>query len=156
VRELNDGFDWVGNKVGDPPSFCIGVAVNPNAEDLDLEVERFKKKVDNGAHFAMTQVFFEWGCWERFLDRFGGQLPIPALVAIWPLTSYRLAVRLHNEVPGIVVPQSVQDDLEAAGKGARGVGFDLARRLCSETPGRGQGVYVIAPFKNPSAALDVI
>lgn len=156
IKELNEGFDWAGNKVGDPPSFCIGVAVNPNAEDIDKEVDRFKQKVDNGADFAMTQVFFEWGCWERFLDRFGGTLPIPALVAIWPLTSFRLAVRLHNEVPGIVVPDAVQDALEGAGKGARKVGFDLARKLYAESRDRSAGVYVIAPFKNPAAALDVI
>jgi len=156
VSELNRGYDWVGNQVGDPPSFVIGVAVNPNAEDLEREIDRFKEKVDHGAHFAMTQVFFEWGCWERFVDRFGGSLPIPALVAIWPLTSYRLAVRLHNEVPGIVVPREVQQALEAAGKGARRVGFDLARKLYSETPDRASGVYVIAPFKKPAAALEVL
>ncbi len=156
VEELNQGFDYVGNKVGDPPSFCMGVAVNPNAEDLEKEIDRFKQKVDNGAHFAMTQVFFEWSTWERFLDRFGGTLPIPALVAIWPLTSFRLAARLHNEVPGILVPQEVQDRLEQAGKGARQVGFDLARQMYGEAPERSQGVYVIAPFKNPAAALEIL
>lgn len=156
IKELNEGFDCVGNKVGEPPSFCIGVAVNPNAEDIDREIDRFKQKVDNGADFAMTQVFFEWGCWERFLDRFGGKLPIPALVAVWPLTSYRLAVRLHNEVPGIIVPDAYQRELEAAGKGARRVGFDRARKLYGESKDRAAGVYVIAPFKNPAAALEIL
>jgi homocysteine S-methyltransferase len=156
VAELNGGFDWVGNPVGDPPSFCIGVAVNPNADDLDREIDRFREKVDNGAHFAMTQVFFEWSCWERFLDRFGGKLPIPALVAIWPLTSYRLAVRLDNEVPGIVVPVEIQKGLELAGNDARSYGFDLARRLYWESGDRSSGVYVIAPFKNPAAALEIL
>jgi len=156
VSELNRGFDWAGNPIGDPPAFCVGVAVNPNAEDLDREIDRFKAKIDHGAQFAMTQVFFEWGCWERFLDRFGGRLPIPPLVAIWPLTSYRLAVRLDNEVPGIVVPQEVQSGLEQAGNDARKFGFDLARKLFGEARERSSGVYVIAPFKNPAAALEIL
>jgi 5,10-methylenetetrahydrofolate reductase len=104
----------------------------------------------------MTQVFFEWDCWESFLDRFGGSLPIPALVAIWPLTSYRLAVRLDNEVPGIVVPKAIQSGLEKAGNDARTYGFDLARRLYGEAGDRSSGVYVIAPFKNPAAALEIL
>lgn len=156
IRQLNDGLDCFGNAIGQPPNFCIGVAVNPNADDLDLEIDRFKAKVDAGANFAMTQVFFEWACWERFLDRFGGRLPIPALVAIWPLTSLGLALRLHNEVPGIVVPTPVLKRLEAAGAGARSEGFAIARGLLDEAKDRAQGAYVIAPFKRPTAALELL
>ncbi len=157
LTELNQGRDWAGNSIGEPPSFTIGVAVNPNAEDLEKEVERFKQKVDHGAHFAMTQVFFEWSCWERFLDLWGGALPIPVLIAVWPLTSYRLALRLHNEVPGIVVPAEVQSRLEKAGNGARAEGFDLAREIYAESRKRKEGgVYIIAPFKNPAAALEIL
>src|SRR5690606_36265318 len=65
LRQLNEGKDCFGNAVGDPPSFTLGVAVNPNAEDLDREIDRFHRKIDAGAHFAMTQVFFEWSSWER-------------------------------------------------------------------------------------------
>jgi homocysteine S-methyltransferase len=157
LTQLNEGTDWAGNAIGDPPSFTVGVAVNPNAEDLDREVERYLRKIENGAHFAMTQVFFEWSCWERFLDKIGGASPIPVLIAVWPLTSYRLALRLHNEVPGIVVPKAVQDRLEQAGQGARTEGFALAREIYEESKKRKEGgVYVIAPFKNPSAALEVL
>ena len=155
ISELNAGRDCFGNTIGDPPAFTIGVAVNPNADDLDREIDRFRQKVDAGAHFAMTQVFFEWSCWERFLDRFGGRLPIPALAAIWPLTSFPLALRLHHEVPGILVPDAVLARLEAAGPSARQVGFSLAREMLAGARERAAGVYVIAPFKRPVAALEL-
>ena len=156
IRDLNDGRDAAGNPIGNPPNFLIGVAVNPNEPDLDREVERFRRKVDHGADFAMTQVFFEWAAWERFLDRFGGKLPIPAIVAVWPLTSHRLALRVHHEVPGIVVPDGVLARLERAGSGAREEGFAIAREMLSESRRRAQGAYVIAPFKNPATALELV
>lgn len=155
LSQLNEGRDCFGNAIGHPPRFHIGVAVNPNHADLDTEVDRFKAKVDAGAHFAMTQVFFEWGCWERFLDKLGGTCPIPVMIAVWPLTSFRLASRLHHEVPGIVLPDHVLKALEAAGPDARKVGFDLARDMLAGSRERAQGVYVIAPFKRPVAALEL-
>jgi methionine synthase / methylenetetrahydrofolate reductase(NADPH) len=155
IRGLNAGRDAVGNPVGDPPNFLVGVAVNPNEPDLDREVERFQRKLENGADFAMTQVFFEWACWERFLARFGGKLPIPTLVAIWPLTSHRLALRIHHEVPGIVVPDRVLATLEKAGARARDEGFAIAREMLAEARRRAQGAYVIAPFKSPASALEL-
>jgi methionine synthase I (cobalamin-dependent)/5,10-methylenetetrahydrofolate reductase len=155
IRDLNGGRDLAGNPLGNPPNFLIGVAVNPNEPDLDREVERFRRKVENGADFAMTQVFFDWACWERFLERFGGTLPIPALVAVWPLTSHRLALRIHHEVPGIVVPDRVLTLLEKAGPRAREEGFAIAREILAEARRRAQGAYVIAPFKSPVSALEL-
>lgn len=156
IHDLNEGRDVSGNPVGTPPNFFVGVAVNPNEPDLDREIERFRRKVENGANFAMTQVFFEWGAWERFLERFGEPLPIPVMVAIWPLTSHRLAQRVHHEVPGIVVPDEVLSLLERAGPRARAEGFALARELLAEARRRAQGAYVIAPFKNPITALELL
>jgi methionine synthase I (cobalamin-dependent)/5,10-methylenetetrahydrofolate reductase len=155
LHQLNQGQDCFGHTVGSAPGFFLGVAVNPNHENLDLEVERFRQKVDAGARFAMTQVFFEWSCWERFLDRLGGTCPIPVLVAVWPLTSLNLAVRLHHEVPGIVVPKDVLERLDAAGPHARREGFALAREMLQESRHRAAGAYVIAPFKRPTAALEL-
>lgn len=155
IKRLNDGFDCFDHEIGSPPDFTIGVAVNPNADDLDREVERYKAKIDAGAQFAMTQVFFEWSCWERFLARLGGPSPIPVLTAVWPLTSYRLALRLHHEVPGIVIPEAVLKLLENAGPRARAEGFALARDMLSGAREHTQGAYIIAPFKRPVAALEL-
>jgi homocysteine S-methyltransferase len=155
LSALNRGVDTFGHTIGSPPNFFLGCAVNPNHEDLAHEVERFKKKVAQGAQFAMTQVFFDWSCWDRFLEALGEPCPIPVLAAIWPLTSHALALRLDNEVPGIVVPPHVLQRLSDAGPHARREGFALARELLAEARTRVQGVYIIAPFKRPMAALEL-
>ncbi len=156
ITDLNAGRDVAGNVVGSPPNFLVGVAVNPTEPELDREIERFRRKIENGARFAMTQVFFEWEAWDRFLARFGEPIPIPVLAAVWPLTSYKLAQRVHNEVPGILVPDRVLARLEKAGSRARQEGFAMARDFLAEAKRRAQGVYVIAPFKSPITALEVL
>ncbi len=156
VSRMAEGFDCAGNPVGEPPAFHLGVAVNPAADDLDREVERLRRKADAGAHFTMSQVFFAWDPWERLLERFGGTLPLPALVAIWPLPSLRLALRLHHEVPGIYVPEELLKKLEAAGPDASLVGAERAREMLRAAPGYAAGVYLIAPFRNPAEILTLV
>ena len=128
VSQLNRGEDFNGRPIDAPTSFFVGVAVNPTADDLELEVERFRRKVEEGARFAMTQIVYDFEAYDAFVDRLGGSWPIPVLAGILPLTSHRFALRLHNEVPGIVVPQELQD-VEAAGADAADVGFAHAGRL---------------------------
>src|ERR687888_379251 len=118
MARLNRGEDFNGRPIDAPTSFFIGVAVNPTADDVDLELERFRQKLEGGADFAMTQLVFDFEHLDRFFDRFGGPSPIPLLIGICPVWSYRFALRLHNELPGIVVPQELQDKLEAAGPNA--------------------------------------
>jgi homocysteine S-methyltransferase len=156
LGHLNRGEDWSGKAIDAPTSFYVGVAVNPSADDLDRELERFREKVEAGARFAMTQALFDLDYLDRFLDRLGGSSPIPLLVGVWPLTSYQLAFRLHNEVPGITIPEAVQQRLADAGADARAVGFELARQLAEESRARAAGIYVIPPFKEPAAALELL
>jgi methionine synthase / methylenetetrahydrofolate reductase(NADPH) len=156
LGRLNGGEDYSGKAIDAPTSFYVGVAVNPSADELDREVERFQRKVEAGARFAMTQALFDIAYLDRFLERLGGESPIPLLVGIWPLSSYQLAFRLHNEVPGITIPAAVQERLAAAGSNARALGFELARRLLEEARSRAAGIYVIPPFKEPDAALELL
>lgn len=156
IARMAEGVDCAGNPILDPPSFLIGVAVNPNVDDLDHELDRLRRKVDAGAHFAMTQVFFEWAPFERMVERLGGEMPVPTLVAVWPLTSARLALRLHHEVPGIVVPESLIAALEEAGPEAARLGREHALAMLSEAPARCSGVYVIAPFKRPEEVVPLL
>jgi methionine synthase I (cobalamin-dependent)/5,10-methylenetetrahydrofolate reductase len=156
LSRLAEGFDCAGHPIGDPPNFLVGVAVNPAVEDLDAEIDRFRRKIDNGAHFAMTQVFFDWAPFERLVDRFGGTLPIPTMAAVWPLRSLKMALRLHHEVPGILVPEDLITAMDAAGSGAAEVGFQRAAELLAEAPGRCAGVYLIAPFKQPERILPLL
>jgi homocysteine S-methyltransferase len=156
LARLNEGVDYVGKAIDRPTSFFIGVAVNPSADDPDLELERFERKVAAGARFAMTQALFDLDGLERLLARLGGSSPIPLLAGVWPLRSYAMALRLHNEVPGISVPAAVLDALRDAGPDAPAVGLGLARELLASLRGRVAGVYVIPPFKQPEAALDLL
>ena len=156
LSRLNEGHDFSGKAIDAPTSFYIGVAVNPSADDLATEVERFGQKVEAGAQFAMTQALFDIAYLDRFLDELGGESPIPILVGIWPVRSLQLAVRLHNEVPGITVPDPVLERLEDAGADAARVGLEIGRTLMEEARARAAGIYVIPPFKEPEAALDLL
>lgn len=156
IARMAEGVDCAGNPIGDPPSFCIGAAVNPNAPDLQHEIDRMRRKADAGAHFLMSQVFFSWEPWERLLEACGGTLPLPALVGIWPLPSLRLALRLHHEVPGILVPDDLLAELEKAGAAAAQVGHQRARELALAAPCYAQGMYLIPPFKNPEEVLSLL
>jgi methionine synthase I (cobalamin-dependent)/5,10-methylenetetrahydrofolate reductase len=156
VTRLNEGEDYSGKAIDAPTSFYVGVAVNPSAEDLETELERFRAKVEAGARFGMTQALFDIAYLDGFIEKLGGEPPIPLLVGVWPLTSFQLAFRLHNEVPGITIPDRVQQNLAEAGADARSVGFELARELMDEARQRAAGVYIIPPFKEPTAALDLL
>jgi homocysteine S-methyltransferase len=155
MTRLNDGVDFHGRAIDAPTSFFPGVAVNPTADDLELEAERFRRKVAAGARFAMTQIVFDMAFLESFLERIGGS-PIPLLVGVWPIRSLELAVRVHNETPGIVVPERVQERYRSAGAGAAEVGADLARELIARARELAAGVYIVAPFRRPLGVLDLL
>jgi len=155
VSQLNRGEDYNGKGIDAPTSFFLGVAVNPSADDLETEAERFRQKIEAGASFAMTQALFDLSYLDRFEELIGG-CPVPLLLGIFYVRSYQLAVRLHNEVPGIVVPEEVQRRLEQAGPRAGAEGLALAKELYGEAREKVAGVYVIPPFKQPEAALDLL
>jgi methionine synthase I (cobalamin-dependent)/5,10-methylenetetrahydrofolate reductase len=156
IARLNRGEDWNGRAIDAPTSFFVGVAANPTADDLELELERFHRKVETGARFAITQIVFDMDYFDRFTERLGGSWPIPVLIEVFPLTSYRLALRLHNEVPGIRVPELLQAALEQAGPDAAALGFERARELIEEARGRAAGVCVVAPFRQPIRVLELL
>ena len=155
LARLNQGVDYIGKTIDQPTSFFTGVAVNPTADDLPLELDRFERKLAAGARFAMTQALFDAAQLQPLLDHYGGALPIPVLVGVWPLRSHALALRLNNEVPGITVPDHVLDALERGGPDAAAVGLTLARELIQAIRETVAGIYVIPPFKQPEAALDL-
>src|SRR5262245_60776190 len=155
VSGLNHGEDYNGRPIDAPTSFYVGVAVNATADDLEAEAERFREKIAAGAQFAMTQVVFDLDELDRFAGVLGGW-EIPVLAGIFPLTSYRLALRLHNEVPGIVVPQPLQDALEQAGPNAAEIGMAHARELLAACPGRCDGAYLVAPYCRRPTVLERI
>ena len=153
IAKLNAGEDWHGRTIDAPTTFFPGVAVNPTADDLELEADRFHRKVHAGARYAMTQILFDLEALDAFRERLGGSWPIPILVGVWPIRTTETLVRVHNEVPGIVVPDDVQERYRLVGAGARDVGLALGRELIEGARERASGVYVVAPFRRP---LDVV
>jgi methionine synthase I (cobalamin-dependent)/5,10-methylenetetrahydrofolate reductase len=155
ISHLNHGENFNGKAIDAPTSFFVGVAVNPTADDPDLELERLRRKVEAGAGFAMTQIVYDLDRLDGFLDRLGPP-PVPLIVGVFPLTSYRLALRLHNEVPGIVVPEALQERLQRAGPREAEVGFAHARELLAAARDRAAGAYVVAPYRKPLSVLELL
>jgi methionine synthase / methylenetetrahydrofolate reductase (NADH) len=156
LSRLNQGTDWSGKTLGGATNFTIGVAVNPVAEDLDHEIVRFHAKIEAGAHFAMTQPLFDPEHWREFVKKLGGKPPIPILIGIWPLNSYKQALRLNNEVPGIVIPEALLNSLEAAGTAARERGFQVAREMLAWARTELAGAYLIPPFNRYEGILEIL
>ncbi|MDP9339923.1 MAG: bifunctional homocysteine S-methyltransferase/methylenetetrahydrofolate reductase [Acidobacteriota bacterium] len=156
LHRLNQGTDWAGKTLGGATNFAIGVAVNPVADDLEGEIERFHAKIEAGAHFAMTQPLFDPEHWYAFVKKLGGKPEIPVLIGVWPLNSYKQALRLNNEVPGIVIPPAVLKSMEDAGAGARDCGFELARKMMAWARTELAGAYLIPPFKRYEEILEIL
>jgi homocysteine S-methyltransferase len=156
MARLNRGEDFHGRAIDAPTSFFPGVAVNPTADDLALEAERFHRKVAAGARFAMTQILFGLDPLEAFRERIGGTWPIPVIVGVWPIRTYELLIRMHNETPGMVVPDDVLERYRRAGPNARKVGGQLGLELIDGARALAQGVYVVAPFRTPMNIVDFL
>ncbi|HET7150254.1 MAG TPA: bifunctional homocysteine S-methyltransferase/methylenetetrahydrofolate reductase [Candidatus Acidoferrum sp.] len=156
LHRLNQGTDWAGKTLGGSTNFAIGVALNPMADDLDNEIARFHAKVEAGAHFAMTQPLFDPEHWHAFLKKLGEKPPIPILIGVWPLNSYKQALRLNNEVPGIVIPEPLLKSMDAAGANARDCGFQVAREMLAWARTEMAGAYLIPPFKRYEEILEIL
>ena len=156
VNRLNHGLDIGGNPIGKPTSFYVGVGVNPCAVDIDYELRRFEWKVEAGAEYAITQPTFDVNQLRSFLKRIE-HCRIPVIAGIWPLVSYRNAEFLANEVPGVVVPESVLERMHRITDkdAAREEGLAIARETLAEVRDLVQGVQVSAPFGRVQYALDV-
>jgi homocysteine S-methyltransferase len=156
LSRLNQGTDWAGKTLGGQTNFTIGVALNPVADDLDNEIARFHAKVEAGAHFAMTQPLFDPEHWHAFLKKLGGAPAIPVLIGVWPLNSYKQALRLNNEVPGIMIPDPLLKSMEAACASARERGFEVAREMLAWARTELAGAYLIPPFKRYEEILEIL
>jgi homocysteine S-methyltransferase len=156
VSMLNRGYDLGRNQLGGSTEFCYGVALNPSALSLERELERFRRKIDAGAEFAITQPIFEASAYFRFLDGLGGAPPIPVVAGIWPLTSLRNAEFMKHEVPGVLVPDSVVERM--AGRETREAavqeGIAIARETLEELAQAIAGVQISATPATAYAVLE--
>jgi 5,10-methylenetetrahydrofolate reductase len=154
LKQMNQGLDWAGNSIGRSAAFTVACALNPTAEDPALEFERFKRKVDAGADFAMSQPIYALDQLLRFLDR-SGPLSIPLLLGIMPLQSYKHAEFLHHELPGVTIPDDVRERMRRAGERGLEEGAAHARELLTAARPYVQGVYLMPSFHRYEMAADL-
>src|SRR5262249_48666838 len=153
---MNAGTDLAGTSIGANTAFAFGCGVNPTAEDLDAEFEYVKRKLAAGPPIRMTQPGFETSCLERFVEPLGRVPDIPGLMGILPLQSYRHAEFLHNEVPGIHVPDWIRERMHSAGNAGQKMGVELAQELLAECKGLANGVYLMPSFGRYENCLEVL
>jgi len=155
VRNLNHGLDIGGNPMGSQTALLIGVGANPGALNMDEEIRRFEWKVEAGAEYVVTQPVFDLDDLEKFLKRIE-HVKIPVICGIWPLTSYRNAEFMVNELR-VPVPEEFMERMrrvDSADK-AREEGVAIAREMVLRVRSMVQGVQLSAPFGRYQMALDV-
>ena len=159
VANLNRGVDIGGNPINPPCSILIGVGVNPCALDMKKELDRYRRKIDAGAEFAITQPVFDANALHRFLDAVAAfPRTIPIIAGVWPLISFKNAEFMKNEVPGVEVPDDVLDRMRACRTREDGihVGCEIAREIRDSIAGAVAGFQVSAPFGNVELAINVL
>ncbi len=155
LRRMNEGQDATGAGIGEPTAFCFGAALDPGAPDAGREIERLHRKVEAGARWVQTQPVYDLEALDRFLAR-AGRVPVPVLVGVLPLHSFRHAEFLHNEVPGMRIPDHVRARLREAGDGALRAGIELAQALVREIRGRWAGAYLMPSFGRFEVVAEVL
>ena len=157
VNNLNHGVDIAGNIINPPTSILIGVGANPCALDIDKEINHLKNKVQAGAEYIITQPVFDVEALFRFIDKMDN-ISIPVVAGIWPLVSYKNAMFLKTEVPGVNVPDSVIKRMEKAKTKEDGlkIGLEIAVEMKEKLASFVSGYQVSAPFGKVDLAIDVL
>ena len=155
VNNLNHGLDIGGNPMGSQTSLLLGVGANPGAINMDEEIHRFERKVAGGAEYVVTQPVFDLKLLEEFLRRIE-HVRIPVICGIWPLTSYRNAEFMVNELRVPVPDHYMQRMLKADdAEKARAEGVEIARDMVRQVRPMVNGIQLSAPFGRYQMAIDV-
>jgi homocysteine S-methyltransferase len=154
LASMNAGLDATGNSVGEPTAFCVGAALNPAAEESSREMERFLAKVEAGARWVQTQPVYDLEVLDRFFA--GTRSPVPVVVGLLPLHSSRHAEFLHNEVPGITVPDEVRARMRAAGERGLRAGVAMGQELIAQVRRHYAGAYLMPSFGRFEVVAEVL
>lgn len=157
ISNFNRGLDPSGKSVGDVTRFFCACGAEPAAKDYEREIRRLEEKKAAGADFVMTQPVYDHTVLERFLADID-HLELPVLVGLLPLASHRNAEFLHNEVPGMAVPDDIRRRMEQAGSGpkARAEGVAIAQETLEMVKDKVVGAYIMPPFGRYVAALEIL
>jgi homocysteine S-methyltransferase len=155
IRRLNEGLDATGTSIGSSTSFCAGAALNPATAEVGREIERAHRKIEAGARWLQTQPVYDLEQLDRFLGHCG-PLAVPVVVGVLPLHSFRHAEFLHNEVPGITIPDAIRARMRDAGDGAQRVGIEMGQELLRGIRARFPGVYLMPSFGRFEVVAEVL
>jgi methionine synthase / methylenetetrahydrofolate reductase(NADPH) len=157
VSRLNRGIDPGGKPIGAATTFFAATGAEPAALNYPREIERLRLKKRAGAELVMTQPVYDTAVLERFLSD-AEPMGLPILLGILPLASHKNAEFLHNEVPGMQIPDEVRARMKAAGSGpeARREGVKIAREMLQAVRSRVAGAYIMPPLGRFEMALEVI
>lgn len=156
---FNIGRDHAGAEIGQPTSFYVGGALNLHPQDTDREIKVLHRKVQAGVDFLLTQPVYQPQIASNLIAAYEakyGPLEVPIIVGVLPLYGSRHAAFLHNEVPGISIPNDIHKRLEDAGKSAPQEGVQMAIELIEESHPWGSGVYIMPAFKRYDLVADII
>jgi methionine synthase I (cobalamin-dependent)/5,10-methylenetetrahydrofolate reductase len=146
ISGLNKGYNFAGKNLKYPTDFVVGCTFNPNAKNFDAQVSRLERKIAAGARYVMTQPVFDQALVQKMAERtrhFG----VPILTGVWPLLSGRQTEFLHNEVPGIIVPDDVRTRMaKTEGLEGRRIGVEIAKDVIRAALDCFPGIYLITPF----------
>ncbi len=158
-QHLNAGIDQAGAELGQPTQFFVGCALNLTPADFRQEAKNLHRKVEAGADFILTQPVFQPKQAETFLsfyrDHFG-ELATPILVGVLPLYSFRHALFLHNEVPGIQIQEETLERIRNAGENAPQEGIRIALELIEQMKSWASGIYLMPAFHRYDLASEII
>lgn len=161
TKSFNEGIDRRGSTIGEPTSFFAGAAVAPTGPDLEREVRLLRRKVDAGAAFLLSQPLFDVAPLRALRAAFereaGRPLDVPVIAGVLPLVTARHAGFLHNEVPGVSIPDEVRARMEAAGDDAWRVGRAIALEQVDALRAEGvAGIYLMPQFGRFDMAADLV
>lgn len=106
LNTLNNGRTMSGRDLKGKTNFSIGVAFNSAAANLDAEISKLRRKEAEGAQFIMTQPVFDTAQAKRVMEALSAFPRLRVFLGFLPPISERLALYLHNEVPGIRLPEA--------------------------------------------------
>ncbi|MDX1521027.1 MAG: methylenetetrahydrofolate reductase, partial [Anaerolineae bacterium] len=158
-QEFNQGIDHAGEPISQPTNFLVGCALNLTPTDPEREMTVLQRKIENGADFALTQPVFDVAAAQAFITRYEaefGPLTLPLLAGILPLYNGRHADFLHNEVPGIDIPEKTRRRMHEAGEDGAQTGLAIAEDLARAIRPFAQGIYLMPPFGRYDLAADLI
>ena len=155
AKRMNEGFNHAGKSLSTATQFVVGCTFNPNSKNLAAQISRLERKVAAGAQYVMTQPVFDLRVLDEMAKRTQG-FGVPIFTGVWPLLSGRQTEFLHNEVPGIVVPEEVRSQMAGSeGEEGQARGLSIAREISRAALERFQGVYLITPFLKYSTTVEL-